>query len=165
MSKEAPQRPDLGFGFTEQEELFYRVSHERFQAIFGDEKTAIHRIEVSYNNYGEFLFVTASRETQQGRQSVTFYGQGYHDQRERWISKEWFWYRANAFPSTTMQIVEKEEAEEILTQRVEEIAPYIEAEQQTMRGRLFEMMADLTDEDGASVEMEDLADWLLDDLD
>ena len=33
---------------------------------------------------------------------------------------------------------------------------------QTNRGRIFELLADLTDEDGAYTEMEDLPHWLLD---
>jgi hypothetical protein len=163
MSKEAPRRLDEGFGFTESEALFYRISHERFQELFADEQTAIHKIEVSYNNYGEFLFVTASRDTPQGRQPVTFYGQGYHEHRERWITQEWYWYRANAHPSGMKQVLEKEDAQERLQQRLEDIAPYIQDVQQSQRARLYEMLADLTDEDGAIAEMEDLPDGLFDD--
>ncbi len=164
MSIEAPRPRDYGFGFTETERDFYRVSDKRFQELFTDEQTTIHKIELSYNSFGEFLFVTASRETPEGRQPVTFYSQGYHEYRERWIDNEWYWYRANSHLATLKRIVAKDEAEEVLNQRREEIAPYITQAQQTRRGQLYEMMADLTDEDGAIMEMEDLADWLLDGL-
>ena len=100
MKQEAPRPTDYSFSFSEREQLYYRISHERFLALFADEKTTIHRIEVSYNNYGEFLFVTTSREAEHGRQPITFYGLGFHDHRGRWISKEWFWYKANAHPVT-----------------------------------------------------------------
>ena len=49
-------RPADEFGFTKQEQLFDRVSHDRFLEFLGDEATAVHRVEESYNNYGEFLF-------------------------------------------------------------------------------------------------------------
>jgi len=51
----------------------------------------------------------------------------------------------------------------MLQQRLESISPYVRQETQTGLGRMFEMLADLTDEDGAYIEledMEDLADWL-----
>lgn len=164
MSQEVPHPTDYGFDFSENEQLFYRIDHERFQVLFADAATTIHRIEVSYNNYGEFLFITASRETPHGRQPVTFYSQGYHEQRERWISQEWFWYKANAHSTSMARTVPKEEAEEILKERLSEIAPYISQAEQTRRGRLFEMLADLTDEDGAYTELEDLADLDFDEL-
>jgi hypothetical protein len=57
-----------------------------------------------------------------------------------------------------------EEAEQLLQQRRAEIAPLVGKTTQSGRGKLFEMLADLTDEDGALSEMEDmgddLADWL-----
>ena len=50
-----------------------------------------------------------------------------------------------------------------MQERLESISSYIEEDFQTDRGRLFELLADLTDEDGAWAElqdMEDVADWL-----
>jgi hypothetical protein len=47
---------------------------------------------------------------------------------------------------------------------MEEISPHISDKTQTNRGQLFEMLADLTDEDGALAEIQDLGhleDWLL----
>lgn len=89
---------------------------------------------------------------------------GYHESRERWITKHWNWYRANSFPDTLKQQINLEEAQELLEQRRTEIAPYLSEDTQTSRGRLFEILADLTDEDGAYTELEDLGDaanWLL----
>jgi hypothetical protein len=62
--------------------------------------------------------------------------------------------------------LEKEEARDLIEQRIEEIKPYISDDTQTNRGRLFELLADLTDEDGALAELQDLghlADWLIED--
>ena len=84
----APRRPYEIFGFTEQERLAWRVDQDRFDEILNDEQTIIHKIQLSSNNYGEFLFVTTSRPSDQGRIAMTFFGLGYHEQRERWLTDE-----------------------------------------------------------------------------
>jgi len=164
----APKRPYEVFGLTEEEALSWRVDQERFEEIFNDDQTIIHEIKDSSNNFGEFLFVTTSRPGDKGRIGMTFYGMGYHEYRERWISDEWFWYQANIFPNLKRQKLEKEDAHQLLQERMEIINPHIRPDTQTERGKLFEMLADLTDEDGALAEMQDiehLADWLIDDAD
>jgi hypothetical protein len=161
MSKEHPQPQDV-YGFTGREQLWDRITDDRFNSIIADEQTQIHQIELSSNNYGEFLFVATSRGAGDRRVSVTFFGLGYHDYRERWIADEWFWYRANEFPELLKRQVRKEEAQEVLRQRRAEIASYTGQQTQSKRGKLFEMVADLTDDDGAISEMEDMGDDLVD---
>lgn len=158
-------RPGRDFEFKENERLFYRVSHKRFKELLSDEQTDVHRLELSHNSYGEFLFVTLSRagETTVTRQPVTFYGLGYHEYRERWIHQEWYFYHANMHPSTIANVIPKDEAQEQIEMRVQEIAPYIGQAQQSRRAQLYEILADLTDEDGAISELEDLGP-LLDDF-
>lgn len=51
------------------------------------------------------------------------------------------------------QQLEKEEAKEMIHQRLERIQLYIGENIQTECGKLFEMLADLTDEDGALTEL------------
>ena len=46
----------------------------------------------------------------------------------------------------------------MLKARLESIEPYLDASIQSDRGRLFELLADLTDEDGALAELQDLGD-------
>ena len=113
---------------------------------------------------GEFTFVTLSRELDGQRSVITMRGMGYHEYRERWITNHWYWYNANAFPEMLKQRMALEAAQEFLAQRRAEIAPYGTNEPQTSRGQLFELLAELMDEDGAWAELEDLgeaADWLL----
>lgn len=151
------------FGFSEEEVLYWCINNEHFQDLISDKSTTIHNIRESSNTFGEFLFVTVSRVGDRGRIGMTFYGLGYHEYRERWFTNEWFWYQANLFPEQLQKQLTLEEAEELLDQRRESIDPYVEEKTQTQRGRLFEMLADLTDEDGAYAEMQDfddLADWL-----
>lgn len=166
MSKEHPQPPDP-FGFTEKERLYDRISDRRFRTLLEDEATTIHKVGIDSNNYGEFLFVTLSRAAGSQRSVATFWGMGYHEYRERWITDHWRWYRSNPLPQTLEQQLTREEAAEQLQARQEEIAPYAARDTQTGRGRLYEMLADLTDEDGAISEIEELNDlWdeLADDL-
>jgi hypothetical protein len=87
---------------------------------------------------------------------MTFYGLGFHEARERWITKEWFWYQASPYPELLRQRLDKTDAEEMIRQRLESISPFCNQNTQTRRGNLFELLADLTDEDGALAEMEDL---------
>ena len=160
----APKRPYELFGLTEQEALYWRVTDQRFRALLEQDETLIHRIENSSNNFGEFLFVTASRPGNQGRLAMTFYGLGYHEHRERWIAGEWFWYQANFSPELMREQIKKEEANDLIQQRRDSIASYLGEDAQTEYGQLFEMLADLTDEDGALAEIEDMGDigvWLL----
>jgi hypothetical protein len=150
------KRPYEEFGLTEKEQLFWRVNQKRFDEILKDEQTIVHDIKESSNEFGDFLFVTASRPAKQGRISMTFYGFGFHEARERWITKEWFWYQASPYPELLRQRLEKTEAEEMIKQRLESISPFCNQNTQSPRGNLFEILADLTDEDGALAEMEDL---------
>lgn len=167
MSKERrqPSTSELGqtFGFTEREELYNWVSDRRFRDIVEGEGTIIHDIEESYNNYGEFLFVTVSRPAGERRVCVSFYGYGYHEYRERWYTNEWHFYRANSFADRLERRIPQQEAQERIDRRRAAIAPYVKKEPQSKRAQLFELLAGLTDEDGAFVELEDLgrlASWL-----
>ena len=159
----APRKTYEIFGLTEREYLNWRVNQKRFQEIINDENTIIHTIQESSNTYGEFLFVTTSRPGDKGRIAMTFYGQGYHEHRERWISDEWFWYETSINSDKIQQKIEKDKAIEQIKQHMDSILPNIKEDVQSNHGRLFEVLADLTDEDGALAEMEDLesyTNWL-----
>jgi hypothetical protein len=156
--KELPQ-PHDSFEFTRNEELFYRVTHQRFLNLLADKETRIHDIELSYNNYGEFLFVTLSRPKGDTHDWVTFFGLGFHEMRDRYLFEEWFWYRTHTYSKEGHQVISKEEAQERIRQRLEDIQPYLHRTQQSERGKWFDVIADLMDEDGAAAEFEDLQDF------
>ena len=151
------------FGLTEQERLWDRVSHERFLEILSDPKTQVHALEESHNNYGEYLFVTLSRPGGKQRVFLTFYGLGYHEYRERWVYQEWYWYESVRGAGLEQKRVSRQDARQQIDERHRECQASAERDTQTNRGRIFELLADLTDEDGAYTEMEDLSNWLLDD--
>lgn len=152
-----PERPQPNdpFGFTEKDRLYDRITGERLEAILKEAQTAVHKVELSSNNYGEFLFVTLSRPANVNRVALTFWGLGYHEYRERWLTDEWNWYQTSLRPAET-EPLEKSEVLRLLQERHEEIAAYSRDASQTRRGALFELLADLTDEDGAWAELDDL---------
>ena len=80
-----------------------------------------------------------------GRVSMTFYGLGFHEYRERWFTDEWYWYQSNFQPNLLQERMSKEEAQELIKQRSEDIRPEITETNQSERGRLFELLADLTE--------------------
>jgi len=164
----SPKRPYELFGFTEQEKLRWRVEGKRFEEIINDEGTQVHTITESSNKFGEFLFVTTSRPGHQGRICMTFYGNGFHEYRERWLIDEWFWYQATAHTDLLRNKIPKEKVQNKLQSHWENIKPHIRLDTQTKQGRLFETLADLTDDDGALAELQDiehLADQLAQDTD
>jgi hypothetical protein len=152
----AHQRPFEVYGFTKKECLNWRINNDRFSAILEDDQTMIHQVKESTNSFGDFLFVTTSREGRNGRISMTFYGLGFHEFRERWFTDEWYWYQSNFHPNLLSEQLTKKEAQELIQQRFKNILPEITETIQSERGRLFEMLADLTDEDGAWAEMQDM---------
>jgi len=150
------QRPYEAFGITEAEVARWRVTDERLKEILASPDTTTHTINQSTNTFGEFTFLTASRRVGQNRIFMTFYGLGYHEYRERWIHKEWFWYQSQESVVDTQTKLPGEEVREMLEQRLVEISPHLGEDTQTERGQMFEQFADLTDDDAALAEMQDL---------
>jgi hypothetical protein len=152
------------FGFTEREKLFDRISHPRLISILENTQTVILKAEVNSNNFGEFLFVSTRRRVGEKPIYVTFWGLGFHEYRERWLDKEWSWYESAGYGDTGEQGLTREDAIARINERKAEIASEAGTQTQSARARLYEMLADFTDEDGALAELEDLGD-LLDDED
>lgn len=144
------------FGLTEHETLWYRVSDERFRQILHDPQSSVKRVELSTNNYGEFLFVTVDRSTDATAICITFFGLGLHEQRDRWIAGEWFWYQSDASLSAKRESIPLDKVIEAIEARTHDIAPYVAQQNQSREGRFFETIADLTDDDSATTEIEDL---------
>lgn len=161
--KEQPQpHQHEGFPFTERERLFYRVSDKRFHSFLADPHTTVHDIQLSTNTYGEFLFCTMSRPKAQGRDIATFFGLGFHDYRERWIAAEWFWYDSVTYTAIVPKTIPYSEAKQLIEQRRAEIAPHLAQTKQSARGKLFEILADVFDENGVWSEIQNTDIWLND---
>ena len=131
--------------------------------LLEDEGTAVIRAEISSNSFGEFLFVTTQRGQDNKDDHLTFWGMGYHESRERWIADEWYWYSGATYPQSLRQEITLEETKALIQSRQADIGPEANRATQTGRGRLYEMLADLTDEDGALTELEDFENLFGDD--
>jgi hypothetical protein len=152
-------RPEDTFGLTEHEQLWDRISDKRFRALVADEATTVLEVKESSNMYGDFLFVTLSRAVEGRQVALTFHGMGYHESREQWITKYWQWYDAIPLsPQKASQSIPKAEAERLIEERRLSIASMKTDEPPSDRAILFGLLADLTDEDGAYTELQDMDD-------
>ncbi len=143
-----------GFGLTERERLFTRVSHDRFFTFLTALDTSIHDAQLSTNNYGEFLFVTMSRLGTEEREHYTFFGLGYHEPRDRWITDEWFWYQARPH-SRQQEELEREAVLRLVKERQADISTDVALHKRSQRGVIFEELADLSDDDSVIADFED----------
>lgn len=152
---ERQPKPDTGFVFTERERVLQFLHTTRLLTLL-QPPTVIHKTHLSSNQYGEFLFITASRTTSGGTECLTFYGMGLHDYRDRWYVDEWKWYTGYLTADLRQQHLAMADLQTLLDQRRADIADDVAAHQPSRDGQLFEMLADLTDDDGALAEMQDL---------
>ena len=152
-------RSDDSFSFTDRERLYTRIDTTRLLEILGSDLTTAHDISLSSNDYGEFLFVTLSQPAGNDREYLTFWGLGFHEQREQWITDEWQWYDSYVSRHKNLPTVEKTDAQAQVTARIAEVASNAQPQLRSKRAQLFELLADLTDEDGATTELEDLGIW------
>lgn len=108
--------------FTEKERLYDRISDQRLLAILQAEQTTVHQITIDTNSFGEYLFVTLGRPNEEAQQVlVTFFGLGYHEQRERWIIQDWGWYTTTPMKGRNDDEIPKTEAERLIQERRDQI--------------------------------------------
>lgn len=148
------KRAREGFGLTHKEKLFYRVKHERFMGFLTAPHTSIHDAQVSTNTYGEFLFVTASRPGSAEREQLTFFGLGYHEPRDRWITDEWFWYQTRQYLPEQKEL-EVQRVLRLIEDRQAEISTDVALHRRSRRGVIFESLADISDDDSVQADFED----------
>lgn len=150
--------PHACFSFTERENLYDQVSHDRLMPLVMQPDVDIHEVKEDSNSFGEYLFVTVSCRTEQPKKFYTFWGLGYHDQRERWIVDSWQWY-VSSRKEASLPVLPKGEAYTRIKEREAFVRSHITPADQSPRAKLYELLADLTDEDGALSELEDLG-WI-----
>ena len=80
---------------------------------------------------------------------MTFYGYGYHQYRERWITEEWFWHQTPADMVSPADKLPFDEVQEILFEGLADISPHLNEDTKTELGQMFEALADMTDDDAA----------------
>jgi len=102
--------------------------------------------------------LTVSCRTEQPKKLYTFWGLGYHEYRERWIVDTWQWFESYR-KAERLPVVSKEEAYTHIKEREAFVRSNATPASQSRQAKLFELIADLTDEDGALSELEDLG-WM-----
>ena len=133
---------------TEKEKLFDRVSHERLIEFINNRKNKIVDFKRDSNSYGEFLFVTLQFPQDL---YMTFYGAGFDDNRDKYILDYWRFYDGSKKEGNFKK---KKVLSEIETER-KNLEALTKDHKQSLGGKIFSIVADLTDEDGAIAEFDD----------
>lgn len=152
------ERSNPCFSFSEREKLYDTISHTRFMDLMMQPDVDIHEVKEDSNSFGEYLFVTVSCRSEQPKKLYTFWGLGYHEYRERWISETWQWFESQR-SLHALTPLHKQNALALINERKAFIQENAGPTQQSRRAQLYELTADLTDEDGALSELEDLG-WM-----
>ena len=130
--------------------LYYTIPHSKFINILQDSQ--IKRVSIGYNNYGEFMFINFSFKDHY----YQAYSLGLHEYRNKIIKNYWYIWElgCNEEIGKKPNIPYKEVLEKIEKRKkeIEKIKP-IENDMATM---LYNIVADLTDEDSALVELENI---------
>lgn len=162
MNKENPDFSLDCFRFNEREQLYNVIHHRRLLALLNQPEVQVRRVELSLNAFGEYLFITLTCGTGVGRRSLTFYGLGYHEYRERWATDGWQWYQTDVnrqLPTLSkMEVLRQLEERRVWceVQGADAVPP-------SRRAEIFGMIAEISDEDGALTDLEDFGWWLFGD--
>jgi hypothetical protein len=152
------------FGLAENEILFNRFGDARLQTLLDSSEVTVHSADVDRNSYGEFLFLTLSKAHLGKRLCLTCYGLGYHEPREMWLQGVWSFYQSDDFSSRQVASLSKTEVQQVLARRRADVERWAQAAPApSQRALLFGILAELTDEDGALSELEELdefTEWL-----
>ena len=153
------------FKLTQEELMSDRLSHARLLALLNVKATNVHEVKVSTNNYGEWLFVTVSAKIPQTffnepattkTRMVTFWGMGFHEDREAWLCESWSWFAGTVSVSARQTVGKDRAFAQIEARRTECLAATPANESVSARGQAFALFADLGDEDGAAAMLEDM---------
>lgn len=147
---------------TENEHLFEQIQHARFLGLLQRTDVVVHSAKPDHNAYGEFLFVRVSQLVETPK-VYTFYGLGYHEYRERWVVDKWRFFENPHFEATNLPTLAKPDALQLIAEREADIRLHARPVRQSGQAQLYEILADLGDEDGALAELEDLGWSSLDD--
>lgn len=142
---------------TDAEQLDERLNHSRLVGVLQRRDVIVHTVKDDHNAFGEFLFVTVSRKTTHPK-AITFYGLGYHEYRERWLVNDWRFYESVLLNPTGLEVLSKAEALKIIAEREAEVRREAKPELRSGQALLYELLAELGDEDSALADMEDM-DW------
>jgi hypothetical protein len=131
-----------------------RVSHERFMTVVTMRDVNVHKIQMASNSYGEFLFVTLDRPKLALQQPLTFFGLGYHEYRERWISNVWQFHECY-LGSRKLPIIPKAEAIAHISEQEAYVKANLPTEKRSDNAKIYELLSSMSDEDAAITDLQD----------
>lgn len=151
------------FGLADEEVRNGVVSDEWFLELIQADETALNRVAIAENDYGEFLFVTASRPNADKREVIVFWGLGLHRLHSKYVLDTWRWY----YPQDEMQLeptsqFQKDMLLDIVRARRTLLEELANSHVQSDRGMIYQKLADLAGEEIAARQMEGLDDVLRD---
>ncbi len=132
-----------GFLFTEKERLSGFVSDDRFREMVFHEQTHIYEVSLAAPSYGEFIFLTASLPTWQGRVIKGFYGLGFHQYGQEWLVDRWRFYTPKKRTAVWEQYLPPKSVATLLQHRKQHIRPFVAATPVWSISRLPEIIAEL----------------------
>jgi hypothetical protein len=153
---EREPRPEAEW-LSDAERLDERISHGRLLGVLGRQDVVVHTVKDDHNAFGEFLFVTVSRKAANPK-AITFYGLGYHEYRERWLVEDWRFFERGLLNPTGLEVMSKAEALKIIAEHAAEVRSQAKPEGRSGQALLYELLAEMGDEDSALADMEDM-DW------
>jgi len=156
--------PPTPFAFTKAEASDCVLTDQRFTELLNAPNVTVHKLRTDYNDYGEFLFVTVHAPDPYGRLEpgyLTLFGLGYHERREIPITKRWeFYHTSDSRIHPIPPAMPRKKWATLLQERRNEIRGNYGDEPthapRSGRAALYNFVADLTDDDSAQTEMEDL---------
>jgi len=146
----------IPFGLTENEMLFDRVTAKRLKEIINNKNYRLVYNKRDTNNYGEFRFITLT----DGKEAITFWGNGFHEMRDCFYTKTWFFY-INPIQEWGKKFYKpvddshKKHAIQIVDFEAEELEEDAREHHQSKEGKVFTCVANLTDDDAAMSMLED----------
>lgn len=155
----------MTFAFSESELLNCQITHARLLRLLHEPSTTVLAMKEATNSYGEFLFVTVAAfvpriacamPEQVSRFTLTFWGLGFHDARECWLTDLWRWHEAQ-FADPDAPVLNKAEYFRQIEARLKACQEEaVQAPAPSGRAAAFAFFAELGDEDGALTELDDL---------
>lgn len=150
-------RNESKFGLTEREKLWDKVSHKRFVEILNQDDIEVTGINEDYNDYGEFMFVSLTNFSSiryGAPETIVFYGLGYHENADKYLVDTWEFYDSSS--DKNPRKMNKSSAISKINSRKREIEQEAKDYKQGERGQMFDLLSEMSDDDGATTFMDDL---------
>jgi len=129
--------------------LYYKIPHKKFLKIL--KNSQIKKVSIDYNTYGEFMFINFIFKGHYYHS----YGLGLHEYRNRIIFDWEIWENFYSEKIEKIPNIPYEKVLEKIEKRIKDLEK-IKLLEDNESNLMYNLLADLVDEDSALVELEDL---------